>query len=172
MNHCVVSYGTFHRFEPTVCLHKQAGVIQSQTVRCSISQCNYWTQDLVCLPSRGLSTTCYSFIRPNDMAGKTVRWVLGTAQWQRRTAAGQMSSTTSFLLYYFHSFSSLSYFSPPLFVPLVLYINVSVIYPLRTMTQLVEALRQKPEGRGFDSRWWHNPSDRTRMLGSDHLDSA
>jgi len=39
-------------------------------------------------------------------------------------------------------------------------------------TQLVEALRYKPEGRGFDSRWchwifhWHNPSGRTVALGS------
>jgi hypothetical protein len=23
------------------------------------------------------------------------------------------------------------------------------------VAQLVEALRNKPEGRGFDSRWWH-----------------
>jgi hypothetical protein len=23
------------------------------------------------------------------------------------------------------------------------------------VAQLVEALRYKPEGRGFDSRWWH-----------------
>ena len=36
------------------------------------------------------------------------------------------------------------------------------------MAQLVEALRYKSEGRGFDSRWchWHNPSDRTMALGS------
>ena len=35
------------------------------------------------------------------------------------------------------------------------------------MVQLVEALRYKPKGRGFDSRWWHshNPSDRTIILG-------
>jgi hypothetical protein len=87
------------------------------------------------------------------MAGRTVQWVLGTAQWQWRTAAGQMSSTTSFLLYYFHPFSSVSYFSPPLFVPLVLYTNVSFIYPLHTVAQLVETLLQKSEGRGFDSLW-------------------
>ena len=37
---------------------------------------------------------------------------------------------------------------------------------------LVEALRYKPEGRGFDSQWgqcdthWHNPSGRTMVLGS------
>ena len=35
------------------------------------------------------------------------------------------------------------------------------------VAQLVEALRYKPEGRGFDSRWchWHNPSDRSMALG-------
>ena len=34
------------------------------------------------------------------------------------------------------------------------------------MTQFVEALRYKPEGRVFDSRWghWHNPSGRTMAL--------
>ena len=32
--------------------------------------------------------------------------------------------------------------------------------------QLVEALRYKPEGSGFDSRWCHwNPSGRTMALG-------
>jgi len=40
------------------------------------------------------------------------------------------------------------------------------------VAQLVEALRYKHEGRGFDSRWchwnfhWHNPSRRTVALGS------
>jgi hypothetical protein len=36
------------------------------------------------------------------------------------------------------------------------------------MAQLVEALRYKPEGRGFDSQWchWHNPCGRTLALGS------
>jgi hypothetical protein len=38
------------------------------------------------------------------------------------------------------------------------------------VAQLAEALRYKPEGRGFDSRWynfhWHNPSGRTMVLGS------
>ena len=33
------------------------------------------------------------------------------------------------------------------------------------VAQLVEALRYKPEGRGFDSRWCHNPSGRTMALG-------
>ena len=39
------------------------------------------------------------------------------------------------------------------------------------MAQLVEALRYKPEGRGFDSRWCHwiffidNPSGSTVALG-------
>jgi hypothetical protein len=39
-------------------------------------------------------------------------------------------------------------------------------------SQLVEALRYKPEGRGFDSRWcqwifhWHNPVGRTMALES------
>jgi len=34
------------------------------------------------------------------------------------------------------------------------------------VTQLLEALCYKPEGRGFDSRWchWHNPSGRTIAL--------
>jgi hypothetical protein len=32
-----------------------------------------------------------------------------------------------------------------------------------TLAQLVETLRYKPEGRGFD---WHNPSGRTMALGS------
>jgi hypothetical protein len=41
-----------------------------------------------------------------------------------------------------------------------------------TVAQLVEALRYKPESRGFDSRWghwifhWLNPSDRTTALES------
>ena len=30
---------------------------------------------------------------------------------------------------------------------------------------VVEALRYETEGRGFDSRWWHNPSVRTMPLG-------
>jgi len=36
---------------------------------------------------------------------------------------------------------------------------------------VVKALRYKPAGRGFDSRWcqWHNPSDRTMALGSTQL---
>ena len=34
------------------------------------------------------------------------------------------------------------------------------------MAQLVEALRYKSEGRGFDSRWCHNPSGRNMALGS------
>jgi hypothetical protein len=35
------------------------------------------------------------------------------------------------------------------------------------VAQFVEALRYKPEGRGFDSRWFlcHNPSSRTMALG-------
>ena len=39
------------------------------------------------------------------------------------------------------------------------------------MAQLVETLRYKPRGRGFDSQWCHenfylhNPSDRTMVLG-------
>jgi hypothetical protein len=39
------------------------------------------------------------------------------------------------------------------------------------VAQLVEALRYKPEGRGFDSRWFHlifsltNPCGRTKALG-------
>jgi hypothetical protein len=32
-----------------------------------------------------------------------------------------------------------------------------------TMTQLVEALRYKPEGRGFDSRWCHWPWGRLSL---------
>jgi hypothetical protein len=75
-----------------------------------------------------------------------MRWVLGTAQWQRRITAGQNSSTAPFLLYYFHPLSSVPYFSPPLFVPLVLCINISFIYPLHTVAQVVEALRQKVAG--------------------------
>jgi len=34
------------------------------------------------------------------------------------------------------------------------------------VAQLVEAMRYKPEGRGFDSRCFHNTSDRTMSLGS------
>jgi hypothetical protein len=34
------------------------------------------------------------------------------------------------------------------------------------VAQLGEALRYKPEGRKFDSRWCHNPSGRTTALGS------
>jgi hypothetical protein len=35
------------------------------------------------------------------------------------------------------------------------------------VAQLVEALRYKPEGRGFDSGWCHchNPSSRTMTIG-------
>jgi len=40
------------------------------------------------------------------------------------------------------------------------------------VAQLVEALRQKPEGCAFDSQWCHNPSDRTMMLGLTHMASA
>jgi hypothetical protein len=28
-------------------------------------------------------------------------------------------------------------------------------YPLHVVAQLIEALRQQPEGRGFDSLWCH-----------------
>jgi hypothetical protein len=35
------------------------------------------------------------------------------------------------------------------------------------VAQLVEALRYKPEGRGFDYQWSLNPSDRIVALGSD-----
>jgi hypothetical protein len=34
------------------------------------------------------------------------------------------------------------------------------------VAQLVKALRYKPEGRAFDSRWCHNPSGRIMALGS------
>jgi len=34
------------------------------------------------------------------------------------------------------------------------------------LAHLVEALRYKPEGREFDSRWCHNPSGFTMALGS------
>jgi len=33
------------------------------------------------------------------------------------------------------------------------------------VAQLAGALRWKPEGRGFHSRWCHNPSGRTMALG-------
>ena len=33
---------------------------------------------------------------------------------------------------------------------------------------VVKALRYKPAGRGFDSRWCHNPYGRTMALGSTH----
>ena len=33
------------------------------------------------------------------------------------------------------------------------------------VAQLVEELRYKPEGRGFDSPWYHNPSGRTMPHG-------
>ena len=33
------------------------------------------------------------------------------------------------------------------------------------VAQLVEELRHKPESRRFDSWWWHNPSERTVVLG-------
>jgi hypothetical protein len=36
------------------------------------------------------------------------------------------------------------------------------------VAKLVEALRYKPEGRGFDSRWCHNPSGCIIELGSTH----
>ena len=46
-------------------------------------------------------------------------------------------------------------------------INFYVHYAVE---QLVETLRYKPEGRGFDSQWynwnWHNPSGCTVALGS------
>jgi hypothetical protein len=35
-------------------------------------------------------------------------------------------------------------------------INISyILHRGYTVAQLVEALRYKPEGRGFDSRWYH-----------------
>jgi len=34
------------------------------------------------------------------------------------------------------------------------------------VAKLVEVLRYKPEGRGFDSRWCHNISGRSMALGS------
>ena len=34
------------------------------------------------------------------------------------------------------------------------------------VVQLLEALRYKSEGRGFDLQWCHNPSGRTVALGS------
>jgi hypothetical protein len=52
------------------------------------------------------------------------------------------------------------------------YSNSSVEELGHPVAQLVEALRYKPEGRGFASRWchWnfysHNPSGRTLDLGS------
>jgi hypothetical protein len=38
------------------------------------------------------------------------------------------------------------------------------------VAQLIEALRYKPERRGFDSRWchWHNRFGRTMALGLTH----
>ena len=49
-----------------------------------------------------------------------------------------------------------------------LYIIYLYIYMGHALAQLVEAMRYKSEGRGFDSRWcqWHNPSGRTVVLGS------
>ena len=43
-----------------------------------------------------------------------------------------------------------------------------IVMYVHAVAQLVEALRYKPEGRGFDSRWchWNNPSGRTMTLGS------
>jgi hypothetical protein len=46
------------------------------------------------------------------------------------------------------------------------------VYLVHAVTQLVEGLRYKPEGRGFDFRlwdrnfYWYNPSGRTMTLGS------
>ena len=51
-------------------------------------------------------------------------------------------------------------------------LSCSVLY--HAVAQLVEVLRYKSEGRGFDSRWyhwnfrWHNPSGRTKALGLTH----
>ena len=39
------------------------------------------------------------------------------------------------------------------------------VSPGHAVAQLVDALRYKSEGRGFDSRWRHNPSGRTMALG-------
>jgi len=39
----------------------------------------------------------------------------------------------------------------------------------QAVTQFSDALRYEPDGRGFDSRWWHNPSGRTTALGSTKL---
>jgi hypothetical protein len=33
--------------------------------------------------------------------------------------------------------------------------DVASLWLMHAVTQLVEALRYKPEGRGFDSRWCH-----------------
>jgi hypothetical protein len=51
----------------------------------------------------------------------------------------------------------------------LLYINTNTVFKRwRAAVQLVEALHNMPEGRGFDSRWGHflNPSGRTMALGS------
>jgi hypothetical protein len=47
-------------------------------------------------------------------------------------------------------------------------INKCYLCKWHAVAQLVEALRYKPEGRGFDSRWchWNNPFGRTMALGS------
>jgi hypothetical protein len=40
-----------------------------------------------------------------------------------------------------------------------------LLYFVYRVGVVVKALRYKPVGRGFDSRWWHNPSGRTVALG-------
>jgi hypothetical protein len=51
-----------------------------------------------------------------------------------------------------------------LFFPQLLF-SVIITYAIgHAVVQLVEALRYKPAVRGFDSRWWHNPSGRTMTL--------
>jgi hypothetical protein len=51
----------------------------------------------------------------------------------------------------------------------ILFLHLYFYFPGGTLlvAQLVEALCSKPEGRGFDSRWyhWHNPSGSTMTLG-------
>jgi hypothetical protein len=42
-----------------------------------------------------------------------------------------------------------------MFPLLILYIYLPLLSGTLLVAQLVEALRYKPEGRGFDSRWCH-----------------
>jgi hypothetical protein len=71
---------------------------------------------------------------------------------------------TVFTLYFSSFFSLVFRLLRWFLIPALLFITS--FYPGARGGAVVEALRYKPEGRGFESRWRHNPSGRTMALES------